>query len=341
MKLEIDYGGVRWMFFSHVAEELNPDLPTGARGRKVSVYWADLRDAMQSPRLDGPVQAIADMTGNDFSSTRVFLLRRVRDLALRRLTGISRRSMMQGLVGIDPLLAAWFLASELQCFCDEVLGDRELTEKLRSLPRFELDAVRVAKSYAARMIRTFSMTPDAAKREATALRQHMGGYSPTQSARETYMLFEDEFHGDRRSSASRSRSGDRLSTWTANIIVSISDAWDFDSRLVDQVQTWEVTASDPSREMMMNNIIRTDGERIADELAKDLNDGRKGKPQGVYGLEERSTRCAIEALEAYPPSAPAEGRGSGRASLGAAAVLPLVSGVAVGATAVFLGGRHR
>lgn len=133
-KPRIDRGSFRWIFFSELAGQMNPDVEEARLAKswaKKDPIWRDLEDAVRQLYLDPIVQVIADMSGESFERMRKITLDRAENLtrskiesAMAILTSGGRprtdRSAAESakafswelrwLFAVDPFLGAWFVA---------------------------------------------------------------------------------------------------------------------------------------------------------------------------------------------------------------------------------------
>lgn len=307
-RLKIDYNGVRWKMFSRLAAELNPDLSEilVSRSRRKDPAWRDLQSAMHQPFLDPLAQAVADMTGSDFRVVRSTVLRSIRELSEKRF-GASRRLMIEGMLDVDPHLAAWFVVHELEGACRAILDDPAMVEAVSSLRFPALYAVSAASAYAQQLLRTFSMSPSAARSEVASLASRAGltaayGLSATERLREfrdTIMPRSELVELGEASPIRRS-----LASLVAMSISVLSTVWDLDNDLVDQMQSWKETARRPSRTHSIGMVTKMYMNDEVDALSLSMTSAlyAAGNNSAKLGLSNSSLRHALDLIEAYPPT---------------------------------------
>jgi hypothetical protein len=306
-RLKINYNGVRWKMFSQLAAELNPDLSEilVSRSRRKDPAWRDLQSAMHQPFLDPLAQAVADMTGSDFRVVRSTVLRSVRELSERRF-GVSRRLMIEGMLDIDPHLASWFVVHELEGACRAILDDPAMVEAVSSLRFPALYAVSAASAYAQQLLRTFSMSPSAARSEVASLASRAGltAYGPSamerlREFRDTIMPRSELVELGEASPIRRS-----LASLVAMSISALSTVWDLDNDLVDQMQSWKETAQRPSRTYSIGMVTKMSMDDEVDALSLSMTSAiyAAGNNGAKLGLSNSSLRHALDLIEAYPPT---------------------------------------
>lgn len=307
-KLKINYDGVRWQLFSRIATELNPDLSEipVTQGKRKDPAWRDLQSAMHHPFLDPLVQAVADMTGSDFRAVRSTALRSVRELSEKRF-GVSRRLMIEGMLDIDPHLAAWFVAHELEGACRVVLDDPGMVESVSGLRFPALYAFSAANAYAQRLLRTFSMSPTAARSEVDSLSKR-AGLTPYGGLSAVERLQEFRITIMPRSSTTEPREASLIRRSLASLVAMsisvLSTVWDLDGDLVDQIPSWDDTAQRPSRSHSIAILKNIDMHDELDSLTIPMSLALSGSKsvRALLELKERSLRHALNAIEAYPPT---------------------------------------
>lgn len=132
-KPKIDRGSFRWIFFSEIAGQMNPDVEEARLAKswaKKDPIWRDLDDAVRQLYLDPIVQVIADMSGESFERMRRITLDRAEKMTMSKIESAmeiltsggrprSDHSAAQSaeafswelgwLFAIDPFLGAWFV----------------------------------------------------------------------------------------------------------------------------------------------------------------------------------------------------------------------------------------